>query len=100
MLQVNEYLLIFHQESAYDLHGRMGEELPDDRWRPNIVVEGAEAWSEDLWESFAVTSSQAGTRVEMISVRPCDRCKVDLIPDYHLRSISQAFVSFLHSLHG
>lgn len=69
-------MLHIHQGSAYDLHGRMGEELPDDRWRPNIVVEGADAWSEDLWERFTVSNAQQGTSIEMVSVRPCDRCKV------------------------
>lgn len=64
------------QGSAHDLHGRMGEELPDDRWRPNIVVEGAEAWGEDLWERFTISSPSHGTAIEMASVRPCDRCKV------------------------
>ena len=56
----------------------MGEELNDDRWRANIVVEGAEAWSEDLWEKFAISNDQQTRRLDLISVRPCDRCKVIL----------------------
>ena len=28
------------QDSAEDLDARMGLQLPEDRWRPNIVTEG------------------------------------------------------------
>ena len=64
------------QDSAEDLHTRMGLQLPEDRWRPNIVTEGAAAWSEDLWERIVVTPADGSAAIEFASVRPCDRCKV------------------------
>jgi len=64
------------QDSAQNLYSRMGHELPDDRWRPNIVVEGGEPWAEDFWERVTVGNAREGSSLELASVRPCDRCKV------------------------
>ena len=66
------------QDSAEDLHARMGLQLPEDRWRPNIVTEGSAAWAEDLWERIVVTPADGSAAIEFASVRPCDRCKVRL----------------------
>ena len=66
------------QDSAEDLHARMGLQLPEDRWRANIVTEGSPAWSEDLWERLVVTPADGSAAIEFASVRPCDRCKVRL----------------------
>ena len=64
------------QDSGADLEQRMGGlHLPEDRWRANIVVEGAEPWEEDLWQQITI-SDGSGAAVQLVSVRPCDRCKV------------------------
>jgi len=69
-------ILLVSKDSAQNLYSRMGHELPDDRWRPNIVVEGGEPWAEDFWERVTVGNAREGSSLELASVRPCDRCKV------------------------
>ncbi|NGO41594.1 MOSC domain-containing protein [Streptomyces ureilyticus] len=53
-------------------HGDRPEEgpLPMNRFRPNVVVEGTEAWSEDGWSRIAI--GEAVFRV----AKPCARCVV------------------------
>ena len=64
------------QDSGADLGQRMGGlDLPEDRWRANIVVEGAQPWEEDLWQQISISDGSDGV-VQLVSVRPCDRCKV------------------------
>lgn len=52
------------------LNERLGEAVPMRRFRPNIVVEGAGAWSEDTWRRIRVGE------VEFDIVKPCERCVV------------------------
>ncbi|WP_030855726.1 MOSC domain-containing protein [Streptomyces sp. NRRL F-4474] len=44
--------------------------LPMDRFRPNVVVSGAEAWAEDAWQRIAI----GGTLLR--GARECGRCVV------------------------
>ncbi|MEI7032299.1 MOSC domain-containing protein [Streptomyces pratensis] len=44
--------------------------LPMDRFRPNVVVEGTEAWAEDGWRRISV--GQVAFRV----AKPCSRCVI------------------------
>lgn len=39
---------------------RAGEEFAIDRFRPNIVVDGAEPWDEDRWREVAIGSNRFG----------------------------------------
>ena len=43
-------------------------EVGMDRFRPNIVIDGAEAWAEDKWTAIEI----AGIRFDL--VKPCARC--------------------------
>jgi len=46
----------------------VGVDLPMLRFRPNIVIDGAEAWDEDEWAELTI----GGRRVRI--VKPCGRC--------------------------
>ncbi len=63
-------ILIANQSSLEDLNRRMGNPLPMNRFRPNIVVEGFKAWDEDSW-----TIVQIGD-VSFRVAKPCARCRV------------------------
>lgn len=58
------------QESLDDLNQQLDAPIPMARFRPNVVLSGALAWSEDAWRSLAV-----GT-VVLDAVKPCGRCVV------------------------
>lgn len=51
------------------VHG-LGEALPMDRFRPNVVVDGAAAWAEDGWGALRVGA------LTFDAVKPCVRCAV------------------------
>ncbi len=63
-------LLAVLQESLDDLNTRLAEPVPMTRFRPNIVVAGAPAWSEDAWRVLAIGS------ITLDAVKPCARCVV------------------------
>ena len=63
-------LLAVLQESLDDLNTRLAEPVPMARFRPNIVVAGAPAWSEDAWQALTIGD------VTLDAVKPCARCVV------------------------
>lgn len=63
-------LLVTLTESLDDLNKRMGMPLPMDRFRPNIVIEGAPSWAEDGWKTLRIGDAV----IEF--VKPCTRCVV------------------------
>ncbi len=63
-------ILVTNQSSLDDLNSRMESPLPMNRFRPNIVVEGFEAWDEDNWKEVQIGS------LTLRSVKPCARCRV------------------------
>lgn len=58
------------QESLDDLNQQLDRPIPMARFRPNVVMRGALAWSEDAWRSVTI-----GT-VVLDTVKPCARCVV------------------------
>ncbi len=48
----------------------LADDIPMDRFRPNLVISGAPAWVEDEWESFQVG------KVVFRSLKACARCPV------------------------
>jgi uncharacterized protein YcbX len=62
--------LLVSQASLDDLNGRMGEPLPVDRFRPNIVVEGCAPFEEDLWGRVAIGG------VPFRVAKPSSRCAI------------------------
>lgn len=61
-------LLITTLASLDDLNNRLAAPVPMDRFRPNLVVSGAEAWEEDSWARIRI----GGTELSL--VKPCSRC--------------------------
>jgi uncharacterized protein len=65
------------QASLQDLNSRLfSEQLPMNRFRPNIIVAGCAAFDEDGWEDVDVASVGGCAPVPLRCVRPCSRCKV------------------------
>lgn len=58
------------QESLDELNTRLEVPIPMARFRPNIVIAGAEAWSEDGWGALVIGD------VTVDAVKPCARCVV------------------------
>lgn len=61
-------LLIIGQASLDNLSAKVGRPLAMARFRPNLVVSGAEAFAEDGWKRIRI--GEATFRI----VKPCERC--------------------------
>lgn len=65
--------LVCSEESLADLNGRLAEPVPMNRFRPNLVVAGGDAYAEDNWTRLTIgeaTFAAAG---------PCARCAVTTV---------------------
>lgn len=62
--------LVLSRASLDDLNGRMEAPLPVERFRPNLVIDGAEPYAEDTWRRIRVGE------IVMDVVKPCARCLV------------------------
>lgn len=65
--------LLLSQASLDRLNGQLGTPLPMDRFRPNLVIAGGEAFQEDGWREVRI--GEALFRV----VKPCARCAITTI---------------------
>ncbi len=65
--------LLISQASLDDLNQRMGRTLPMERFRPNLVVEGCEAYAEDTWKRIRIGD------IEFRVVKPCSRCVIPTV---------------------
>lgn len=64
-------LLVLTEASMDELSRRAGRHVPISRFRPNIVISGAEApHAEDRWRSIRIGSAQ------LTAVGPCARCSI------------------------
>jgi uncharacterized protein YcbX len=63
-------LLIISEASIRDIGVRLGETLPTNRFRPNIVIAGVEAYEEDYLDLLS------GPAVALKLVKPCSRCQI------------------------
>ena len=61
-------LLLIGQASLEDLSQRVGRPLEMLRFRPNLVIEGCEAYAEDGWKRLRIGD------LEFRVVKPCSRC--------------------------
>ncbi len=61
-------ILIAGQSSLDDLNNRLASKVNINRFRPNLVFTGGEAFEEDAWHEFAVGD------VRFFGVKPCARC--------------------------
>lgn len=62
--------LLLSRGSLDDLNARMETPLPVERFRPNLVIDGAEPYAEDRWRRIRVGD------IVMDVVKPCARCLV------------------------
>lgn len=65
--------LLISQASLDDLNARLDQPVPMNRFRPNIVVTGSEAFAEDTWRDIRIAGIDFGV------VKPCARCNVPAI---------------------
>lgn len=61
-------MMLIGENSLADLNSRLETSLPMNRFRPNLVISGSEAFAEDKWKRIRV--GQAIFR----STKPCERC--------------------------
>lgn len=61
-------LLLIGQASLDDLSSRVGRPLEMLRFRPNLVIEGSDAFAEDQWRRIRIGD------LEFRVVKPCSRC--------------------------
>ncbi len=66
-------LLLISEESLADLNARLDEPLEMRRFRPNLVISGAEPYGEDRMTRLRVGS------VSFRGVKRCDRCSVTTV---------------------
>jgi len=66
-------ILLISEESLQDLNNKMNEPLPMNRFRPNLVCVGGNAFIEDTMREFEIN----GTK--FFGVKPCARCVMTTI---------------------
>ncbi len=65
--------LLISEASLADLNRRLGSPLPMNRFRPNLVVQGCDAFAEDGWSRIRV-----GTTTFRVA-KPCARCTITTV---------------------
>ncbi len=69
-------LLLIGEGSLADLNARLQQPVPMRRFRPNLVVAGAEPFAEDQWRRIRIGG------ITLRVVKPCSRCIVTTVdPD-------------------
>jgi hypothetical protein len=66
-------LLVLSQASLDDLNARLAAPLPVDRFRPNLLLSGVDAYDEDYIDEICCGE------VALKMVKPCTRCEVTTI---------------------
>lgn len=70
-------LLLLSQESLDDLNQRLHAPVGMDRFRPNIVVKGCDAFAEDHWHTIRINNDSSP--VDLRVAKPCARCSVPTV---------------------
>lgn len=63
-------LLVLTEAALDELNRRLPNPVPMDRFRPNLVIRGADANAEDGWRRIRIGSA------EVSLVKPCSRCAI------------------------
>lgn len=66
-------VLLIGEASLNLLQSKIEEDIPMNRFRPNIVFSGNEAHEEDYWQYFTINNSTCR------GIKPCKRCMVTTI---------------------
>lgn len=73
--------LVTSTTSLEELNSRLEHPVDMRRFRPNIVVSGAEAWEEDRWQTLVIGD------ISLSIAKPCSRCILTTVdPDTGVRS--------------
>lgn len=62
--------LLIADASLADLNGRLPQPVPMDRFRPNLVVQGCDAFAEDTWQQIKIGG------IVFDVAKACSRCSV------------------------
>jgi uncharacterized protein len=65
--------LIIGQSTLDDLNSRLPESVPMNRFRPNFVFTGGEAFEEDTWRNISIGSTR------FVGVKLCARCQLPTV---------------------
>jgi hypothetical protein len=65
--------LLISEASLQDLNNRLDEPVPMNRFRPNLVVSGCEAFAEDSWSQIRIGS------IPFNVAKPCSRCVITTV---------------------
>jgi uncharacterized protein YcbX len=71
-------VLVASAASARAVALAAGVDVPLDRWRANVIVDGAPPWAEDGW-SVVDVGAPGGPAARLALVKPCARCVVTTI---------------------
>lgn len=63
-------VLLANEASLLDLNRYLAEPVPMNRFRPNVVIAGADAWAEDHWPTLRIGE------IPFRNPKPCARCLV------------------------
>ncbi len=66
-------LMLISENSLADLNSRLATPITMNRFRPNLVVEGCDAYAEDSWKEIKIGD------VSMHVVKPCARCTIPTV---------------------
>jgi hypothetical protein len=66
-------LMMLGESSLADLNSRLDQPLAMNRFRPNLVVSGSDAFAEDDWQRIKIGDA------EFRSTKPCERCVITTI---------------------
>ncbi|WP_322045773.1 MOSC domain-containing protein [Paraburkholderia sp. J67] len=79
-------ILVASESSLADLNARLAAKgappVPMSRFRPNIVVDGGEAFDEDFIDTLSIEGEAGHDDVVLRFVKPCSRCPITTI-DQH-----------------
>lgn len=65
--------LLISEASLQDLNQRLEQPVPMNRFRPNLVVCGCDAFAEDRWRQIRIGS------IPFRVVKPCSRCRITTV---------------------
>lgn len=66
-------LMLISEASLEDLNTLLDEQLPMNRFRPNLVVKGCDPYAEDQWTEISI-----GSEIFHV-VKPCERCTIPTV---------------------
>ncbi|HBB33806.1 MAG TPA: MOSC domain-containing protein [Cyanobacteria bacterium UBA9273] len=69
--------LLISEASLQDLNNRLDRPIPMNRFRPNLVVSGCEAFAEDTWHQIHIGS------ISFRVAKPCSRCTITTVEQSH-----------------